>query len=118
MFVAFRDAVDEFFFWGGLMSLGVGLERELGDEFGVDFDELDEFGGAVVVCLLHVEMRLMSLGVFLLTLGVGLEHELGDEFGVDFDELDEFGGAFVVCLLHLDMRLMSLGVFLMSLGVG
>ena len=28
------------------MSLGVGLEHELGDEFGVDFDEFDEFGGA------------------------------------------------------------------------
>ena len=29
-----------------LMSLGVGLGQELGDEFGVDFDEFDEFGGA------------------------------------------------------------------------
>ena len=27
-----------------LMSLGVGLEHELGDEFGVEFDEFDEFG--------------------------------------------------------------------------
>ena len=27
-----------------LMSLGVGLEQELGDEFGVEFDEFDEFG--------------------------------------------------------------------------
>ena len=44
------------------MSLGVGLEQELGDEFGVDFDELDEFGGALVVWLLHLKMRLMSLG--------------------------------------------------------
>ena len=34
-----------------LMSLGVGLEQELGDEFGVDFDEFDEFGGAFVVCV-------------------------------------------------------------------
>ena len=36
------------------------MEQELGDEFGVDFDEFDEFGGAVVVCLLHLETRLMS----------------------------------------------------------
>ena len=35
-----------------LMSLGVGLEQELGDEFGVDFDEFDEFGGAFVWCFL------------------------------------------------------------------
>ena len=47
-----------------LMSLCVGLDHELGDECGVDFDEFDEFGGALVVCLLHLEMRLMSLGVF------------------------------------------------------
>ena len=46
------------------------------------------------MCLLHLKMRLMSLGVFLMSLGVGLEHELGDEFGVDFGELDEFGGVF------------------------
>ena len=32
------------------MSLGVGVE----------LDEVDEFGGAFVVCLLHLEMRLMS----------------------------------------------------------
>ena len=75
-----------------LMSLGVGLERELGDEFGVGFDEFDEFG-----CLLHLEMRLMSLEMFLMSLGVGLERGLGDEFGVDFDELDEFVGPFSVC---------------------
>ena len=31
-----------------LMSLGVGLEHELGDEFGVEFDAFDEFGGAFV----------------------------------------------------------------------
>ena len=30
-----------------LMSLGVGLRQELGGEFGVDFDEFDEFGGCV-----------------------------------------------------------------------
>ena len=29
-----------------LMILGVGLEQEFGDEFGGDFDELDEFGGS------------------------------------------------------------------------
>ena len=36
------------FFLGGvrLMSLGMALETELGDEFGRDFDELDEFWGA------------------------------------------------------------------------
>ena len=30
-----------------LMSLGVGLEQELEDEFEGDVDEFDEFGGAV-----------------------------------------------------------------------
>ena len=45
---------------GRLMSLGVGLGQELGDEFGVEFDEFDEFGGAFVVCLLHLKMWLMS----------------------------------------------------------
>ena len=36
--------------WGArLMSLGVGFERELGDEFGGDFDEFDEFGGHFLV---------------------------------------------------------------------
>ena len=28
-----------------LMSLGVRLQRELGDEFGVEFAEFDDFGG-------------------------------------------------------------------------
>ena len=32
-----------------LMSLGVGLEKELRDEFGGDFDEFDEFGGHFLV---------------------------------------------------------------------
>ena len=32
-----------------LMTLGVRLEQELEDEFGVDFDEFDEFGGAFVL---------------------------------------------------------------------
>ena len=35
-----------------LMSLGVGLGQELGNEFGVDFVEFGEFGGAFVVFLL------------------------------------------------------------------
>ena len=34
-----------------LLSLGVGLEQEVGDEFGVDFDEFGEFGGHFLVCL-------------------------------------------------------------------
>ena len=38
-------------------------------------------GGAFVVWLLLLEMRLMSLGVRLVSLGVGLEQELGGEFG-------------------------------------
>ena len=46
-----------------LMSLGVGWEQELGDEFEGDVDEFDEFGGVFAVCLLHFGMRLMSLGV-------------------------------------------------------
>ena len=71
MFVAFGDAFDEFFLGGGLMSLCVGLEHELRDELGVEFDEFDECGGAFVVCLLDLEMRLMSLGVRLMSLGVG-----------------------------------------------
>ena len=29
----------------GFMSLGVGLEQELEDEFEVEVDEFDEFGG-------------------------------------------------------------------------
>ena len=63
-----------------LMSLGVGLEQDLGNEFGVDFDEFDEFGSTCVVYLLRLEVCLMSLGVRSMTLGVGLEQELGDEF--------------------------------------
>ena len=41
------------------MTLGVGLEQELGDEFGGDFSELDEFGGAFAVCFcfLHASAR-------------------------------------------------------------
>ena len=52
------------------------FEREVGDEFGCDFDELDELAGPFSVCLLPLEMRLMSLGVRLMSLGVGF-----DEFG-------------------------------------
>ena len=89
-----------------LMSLGVGLEQDLGNEFGVDFDEFDEFGSTCVVYLLRLEVCLMSLGARSMTLGVGLEQELGDEFGGDFRELDEFGGAFAVCFcfLHASAR--------------
>ena len=59
-----------------LMSLAVGLERELGDEFEGDFDEFDEFGGNFLVCLLEKGRSLMSLGVRLMSLGVGLEQEI------------------------------------------
>ena len=41
----------------GLMSLGVRLKQELGDEFGGDFGEFDKFGVAFAVCLLHLGMR-------------------------------------------------------------
>ena len=78
-----------------LMSLGVGLEQDLGDEFEGDFDEFDEFGGAFVVCLLLLEMRLRSLGVRLMSLGWAWKKQLGDEFRVDLDEFDEF--AVCVC---------------------
>ena len=54
-----------------LMSLGVVLEQEFGDELGGDFDEFDEFGGHFLVCL-------RARGAF-------------DEFGGAFDE---FGRAF------------------------
>ena len=69
MLAAFGDAFDEF---GGVFGeFGVGLEQDLGNDFGVDFDEFDEFGGAFAVCLLRLELRLMSLGVRLMSLGVG-----------------------------------------------
>ena len=45
------------------MSLGVGLENGLGDEFGGDFDEFDEFGGHFLVCSREKRLSLMSLGV-------------------------------------------------------
>ena len=99
------------------MSLGVGWEQELGDEFEGDVDEFDEFGGVVAVCLLHFGMCLMSLGVRLMSLAVGLEQELGDEFGGDFAEFDELGGRFLVRLREKGVRLMSLGVRLLSLGM-
>ena len=47
-----------------LMTLGVGLEQELGDEFGGVFDDVDEFGGAFVVFLLRLEMRLLLPPIF------------------------------------------------------
>ena len=41
------------------MTLGVGLEQQLGAEFGGDFSEFDEFVGAFAVCLcfLHATAR-------------------------------------------------------------
>ena len=51
-----------------LMSLGVGLEQELEHEFGVDFDEFDEFVGAFVA--------------------------FGDAFDEFGDAFDEFGRGF------------------------
>ena len=57
------------------MSLGVGLEEELRDEFGGDFDEFDEFGGQFLVCSREKRLSLMSLGgafdEFGLALGTG-----------------------------------------------
>ena len=50
-----------------LMSLGVGLEHNLGDEFGVGVDEFDEFG------------------VWLLCVCVEVG-DVFDEFGFVFDE--------------------------------
>ena len=92
-----------------LMSLGVGLEEELGDELGGDFDEFDDSQG--VFAEVFLGGRLMSLGVLLLSLGMGLEQQLGDEFGVILMSLI----VFVVCLLQLEMRLMSLEMALLSL---
>ena len=37
-----------------LMSLGLGLEQELGDEFEGDVDEFGEFGGVFAVCLVSL----------------------------------------------------------------
>ena len=45
-----------------LMSLGAGLEEDLTDELGGDFDEFDEFGGDFVVFLRKKGVHLMSLG--------------------------------------------------------
>ena len=49
MFARKGAEFDEF---GGrvLMSLGVGLEKGLFDEFGAVLDEFDEFGGHFLVC--------------------------------------------------------------------
>ena len=67
------------------MSLGVGLDQELGDEFEGDFDEFDEFGGAFVVGLLHFEISLMSffLGGCCVCAAFG---DACDDFGGAFDE--------------------------------
>ena len=66
------------------MSLGVGLEQELRDEFGGDFDEFDEFGGQFLVCLREKGLSLMSLGVRLVSLGAGLENGSEMSFGGGF----------------------------------
>ena len=55
-----------------LMSLGVGLEEDVGDEFGVDFDEFDEFGGC----------------------GFCVFAAFGDAFDEFGDVFDEFGRGF------------------------
>ena len=49
MFARKGGACDEF--GVRLMSFGVGLKQDLGDEFGGDFDECEEFGGHFLVCL-------------------------------------------------------------------
>ena len=66
MVAAFGDAFDDFFFGGGrLMSLGVGLDKELGEEFGGGFDEFDEFGVPFVVCLCVCVRVCVCVGVCL-----------------------------------------------------
>ena len=62
-----------------LMSLGVRLEQEPGDEFGGDFDEFDEFGGHFFVCSDEQGVRLMSLGARLMSLAARLEQDLRNE---------------------------------------
>ena len=84
------------------------MEQELGDDFGVEFDEFDEFG-VRFVCVFCI---------WLMSLGVGYEQELPDEFDGDFDEFDEFGGCFCCVFDDFGVRLMSLGWLLMSLVVG
>ena len=56
-----------------LMSLGWVWKKQLGDEFGGDFDEFDEFGVVFVVCVLSLEMHLMSLGGAFDEFGCGFE---------------------------------------------
>ena len=79
------------------MSLGVGLEQELGDEFGVDFDELDEFVWVCCVFAAFGDAFDEFGGVFFMSLGVGLEQELEVEFGVEFD--DKEGKVFGACVM-------------------
>ena len=74
-----------------LMSLGVGLEEELRDEFGGDFDEFDEFGGYFLVCLREKGLSLMSLAMRLMSLGVRSGQKRGDEFGDGFESLMSLG---------------------------
>ena len=52
-------------------EFGCGFGAEISLKVG--FDEFHEFGGAFVVCLLTLGVRLMSLGVRLMSLGVGFE---------------------------------------------
>ena len=85
---------------------------------GVILMSLMSFGGVFVVCVLSLQMGLLSLGVRLMSLGVGLDQELGHEFEGDFDEFDEFWVC--VCCVFADFggAFMSLEVHLMSLCVG
>ena len=50
------------------MSWGLNLMSLV--SLGVEFDELDEFGGCFLVCLLTSGVCLVSLGVLLVSLGV------------------------------------------------
>ena len=61
---------------------------------------------------LTLEVCLMSLEMVLMTLGVSLGQAFEGEFGVILMSLI----VFAVCLLQLEMRLMSLEMVLMSLG--
>ena len=56
-----------------LVSLGVGLEQELQDEFGGDVDELDEFGGHFLVSLQEKGGAFDELGGAFDEFGLGLE---------------------------------------------
>ena len=55
------------------MSLGVGLEHELGDEFGADFDEFYEFWGCFCCVFLAFGDAFHEFG--------GVSDEFGRGFG-------------------------------------